>query len=325
VLGVALLAPGMPGPPPPPAGPGAADAAVTAALAGSRSRDGSAVAAAMTAAGPPYAGWAADGRRFVLFDPRGDGRAAEVVGDLATADRVVVLVPGVDTRLADFDRGLGGVARRAPGWQARAVASAVRAADPGARVAVVAWLGYDPPDGLGVGALRWDSAAEGARLLVRFVDAVLTAQPRAGVIVVGHSYGAVVAGLAAADLDARVTDLVAVAGPGMGGDRVADLRTGARVWAAEAPEDWIRRVPGVRLFGLGHGRRPADPRFGARRLPTGGVTGHDGYLVPGTESLAAIARIAAGWTDGLARADELARADGLAPADGLARTGEVAR
>ncbi|MBM0280156.1 alpha/beta hydrolase, partial [Micromonospora tarensis] len=67
------------------------------------------VAAAMRAAGPPYADWAADGRRFLLFDRRGDGRAVEVLGDLAGADRIAVLVPGVGSTLADFDRGLGGV------------------------------------------------------------------------------------------------------------------------------------------------------------------------------------------------------------------------
>src|SRR3954470_8561749 len=73
----------------------------------------------MLAVGCPYATWAAQGRRFLFFDPTGDGRAAEVLGDLGTATRIVVLVPGVNTTLADFDRGLGGVPRRAPGVQAR--------------------------------------------------------------------------------------------------------------------------------------------------------------------------------------------------------------
>jgi hypothetical protein len=286
LLGTGLLIP-------PPAAPAPAGPAIT--LAGSA---GSAVAAAMRAAGEPYAGWVAARRRFVLFDPAGDGRAAEVLGDLSTADRVVILVPGVGTRLADFDRGLGGVARRAPATQARALAaaavSAARSAAPGVRVAVVAWLGYDPPDGMGLAAARAESAAAGARELVRFVDAVLAARPAATVTLVGHSYGAVVAGLAAPRLDARVTDLVAVGAPGMGVGDADDLRTEARVWAAEAPTDWIRRVPGVRLFGLGHGRHPVDPEFGARLLPTGGVAGHDGYLVPGADTLTAIGRIAVG-------------------------------
>jgi pimeloyl-ACP methyl ester carboxylesterase len=251
-------------------------------------------AAAMTAAGAPYAGWAAAGRRFPLFDQRGDGRAVEVIGDPAAADRFVVLVPGVGARLADFDRGLGGVARRAPTVQARAVADAARDAAPHARVAVVAWLGYDPPEGLGLAAVRAERAERGAEALVGFVAALAAAWPAATVMVVGHSYGAVVVGLAAGRLDARVTDVVAIGAPGMGVGNAAELRTGARVWAGEAAGDWIRRVPGVRLLGLGHGRRPAGDGFGARRLPTAGVSGHDGYLVPGTASLAAVALIAVG-------------------------------
>jgi pimeloyl-ACP methyl ester carboxylesterase len=205
-------------------------------------------------------------------------------------------VPGVATDLANFDRGLGGVARRAPAVQARTVAAAARAADPGARVAVVAWLGYDPPDGLGLAAARGDAAEAGAARLVPFVAGLLARRPGATIAVVGHSYGAVVIGRAAARLDRRVTDLVAIGAPGMGVGHVHDLGTSARVWAAEAPTDWIRRVPGVRLLALGHGRRPAHGAFGARRLPTAGVDGHDGYLVPGTTTLAALGRIAVART-----------------------------
>jgi pimeloyl-ACP methyl ester carboxylesterase len=281
LLGAGLLAP--------PAGRVEAAAVVALDPAGTRT--------AMLAAGQPYARWAAAGRRFVLFDPAGDGRAAEVVGDLATADRIVVLIPGVATDLANFDRGLGGVARRAPAVQARAVAGAaarVAARAAGGRVAVVAWLGYDPPDGLGLAAARADAAAEGAARLVPFVAALLALRPAATVTIVGHSYGAAVIGRAADRLDARVTDLVALGAPGMGVGHARDLRTAARVWAAEAPTDWIRRVPGVRLLGFGHGRRPADGGFGARRLPTAGVDGHDGYLAPGSATLAAVGLIAAG-------------------------------
>src|SRR4051794_7348067 len=68
-----------------------------------------AAAAAMRTAGGSYAGWARSGRHFLAFDTRGDGTAVEVVGDLATADRIAVVVPGVDTTLATFTSGLGGV------------------------------------------------------------------------------------------------------------------------------------------------------------------------------------------------------------------------
>jgi hypothetical protein len=253
-----------------------------------------AVAAAMRDAGQPYAGWAANGRSFLAFDPRGDGMAIEVLGDLARADRIAVLVPGVDTRLRDFDRGLGGVAQRAPAVQARALYDQLRADDPDARVAVLAWLGYDPPDGLGWAAARQTSARAGAEALTRLVRLLALHRPAATIALIGHSYGALVVGLAAPDLPRQVTDLMTVGGIGMGVDRRSDLHTDAAVWAALAPADWIRRVPQVRVLGIGHGTRPAEPSFGARALPVDGVQGHDGYLAPGTGTLRAVARLTLG-------------------------------
>src|SRR5205809_259517 len=101
------------------------------------------IAALVPAVEPP-------GPAATVADPRGDGLATEVLGDLDTAVRVVVLVPGVDSTLAAFERGHGGVARRAPAVQARWLAEEIRAGQRGARIAVVAWLGYDPPEGLGL-------------------------------------------------------------------------------------------------------------------------------------------------------------------------------
>lgn len=247
------------------------------------------VAVAMAGAGEPYASWARSGRRFLSFDPRGDGQAVEVLGDPATAERIAVLVPGVDTRLRDFDRGLGGVSRRAPAVQARTVYAALHAAAPGARVAVVAWLGYDPPEGLSLESARDLRARTGAAALTEFVRA-LPAQ--AAVTLVGHSYGALVVGLAAPELP-RVSDVIALGAPGMGAHTAAELG-GARVWSALAADDWIRRIPQLRVGHLGHGRRPSTPAFGALPLPTTGVTGHDGYLCPGSATLDAVAAVVLG-------------------------------
>ena len=44
-------------------------------------------------------------RRFLLFDPAGDGRAAEVFGDLTTARHVAVVVPGMNNDLNNFTGG----------------------------------------------------------------------------------------------------------------------------------------------------------------------------------------------------------------------------
>ncbi|WP_250030637.1 alpha/beta hydrolase [Paractinoplanes maris] len=241
----------------------------------------------MLATGCPYATWAAHGRHFLFFDPAGDGRAAEVLGDLATATRIAILVPGVDTTLADFDRGLGGVPRRAPGVQARALHDLLAKRDP--HTAVIAWLGYDPPEGLGPAAATEGRARAGAAALTTFVRDLGTRRPGTRVTLIGHSYGSIVVGLAARELPG-VADVVTLGAPGIGADR-ADELGGARVWSALAPTDWIRRIPQVRVLGLGLGRRPSSPGFGANALPTDGVAGHDFYLVPGSSTLRAVADV----------------------------------
>src|SRR5947209_14722793 len=114
-----------------------------------------------------------DGRQFLEYDPRGDGRVVEAVGDLAHAGRVAILVPGVDNRLDNFDRGHGSRQRRAPAWQARQLYDQMRATQPGSPAAVIAWLGYDPPEGIGRDALREDRAAAGAVALRSFVDGLV--------------------------------------------------------------------------------------------------------------------------------------------------------
>jgi hypothetical protein len=248
--------------------------------------------AAMRAAGGPYAAWAAGGRQFLSFEVSGDGTAVEVVGDLNTAGRIAVLVPGVDTSLRDFDRGLGGIARRAPAVQARALYQQLHTVDPDGHVAVVAWLGYDAPNGIGLDAVREARARAGAVALTAFVHGIHAQRPDASVTLIGHSYGAIVVGLAAPRLP-EVSDLIALGAPGMGARRASDLG-GARVWSALASADWIRRIPQVRVLDLGHGRRPSDSDFGARPLPAEGVAGHDYYLVPGSVTLRAVAPIVLG-------------------------------
>ncbi|WP_369253568.1 alpha/beta hydrolase [Geodermatophilus amargosae] len=215
-------------------------------------------------------------------DPAGRGLAVVVLGDLATAAHVAVLVPGSDVdlaRLHDPEH----PQRRPFGW-AQALAGAG-----GADLAVVVWVGYVTPDGLGVDAASGRLARAGAAALVRFVDDLRTG---AHVTVVGHSYGAVVTALAARDLAAD--DLVLLAGPGARAGSAGELGGGARVWAGTAEDDWIRRVPDVRVGDLGHGADPAGPDFGARSVPVDGVVGHDGYLAPGTASLEAVAAVATG-------------------------------
>jgi Alpha/beta hydrolase len=233
-------------------------------------------------------------RHLLEYDPRGDGRVVEVIGDLATADRIAVLVPGVDSRLDNFDRGNAGRQRRAPAWQARQLYRQVQADDPTARVAVIAWLGYDAPEGIGREAIREERARVGATALTRFVAGLSAYRPDAVVTLIGHSYGSVVTGLAAPRLSRNVHDIVALGSPGMGVSRAADLHTGARIWAGTARSDWTRELPGISLFGAGHGTLPFQAAFGARRVPVANVAEHDGYFMPGADSLRCLAGIVLG-------------------------------
>ena len=210
-------------------------------------------------------------------DDHGRGRAVIALGEPATAGHVVVLVPGSDIdldTLADPTH-----PRRRPfGW-AQALAEAG-----GPDLAVVLWVGYETPQGLGLDAATGRLARAGATALARFVDDLRTGlSPGAQVTVVGHSYGAVVTALAAAELP--VEDLVLLGSPGARADSVDDLGTTARIWAARAEGDWTAWIPSVQLGDLGHGPDPTLPDFGARSLPTGGARGHDGYFRPGTAAL----------------------------------------
>ncbi|MEU8529374.1 alpha/beta hydrolase [Streptomyces sp. NPDC048629] len=217
------------------------------------------------------------GRQVLAYDPRGRGQVAVVEGDLERAEHVAVVVPGSDVDAARSESLLD---------KAEALYEAT-----GERVAVVAWAGYTTPVGVGWDAATGGLAEAGAGRLVRFAEGLAaTGAPEPAVFC--HSYGSVVCGLAAHELKAR--DIVVHGSPGLRADNVAGLHTSARVWAAKDPDDWISKVPNVRLLGLGHGADPTGPGFGARPVPAADAQGHDGYFAPGTQSLRAFAAIAEG-------------------------------
>jgi hypothetical protein len=224
-------------------------------------------------------------RQVVFFDPRGTGLAGMVVGDLATARRVAILVPGSDTSLTTFfSRGTA-----SPGGGAGALAAEARRLAPGTHLAVIAWLGYPAPATLSPGVLTSGDAGQGAQSLRTLVSALVRHGDQVALLC--HSYGSVVCGLAAPRLPA--TDIAVFGSPGMDASSVADLHTGARVWAGRESGDWIGAVPHVRLFGLGFGGDPFSPGFGARHFATGSG-GHSDYLRPGSPSLRNLALIALG-------------------------------
>lgn len=209
-------------------------------------------------------------RWTLRVDPVGDGRFVGAVGEVVTAPVVVVVVPGVGTTLGDRDRladQAEAVWRHLAGHAERTDRSGVGGAG---SVAVVSWLGYDPPDHVLAGVDR-RPIRSGAEALAADV-ARLRSDGAQRIVLVGHSYGAVVAARSAA-IGAAPDELVLLGSPGLGVESSAELGLpdGADVWSAAADADaisWVARA------GLVHG---PDPAASARPLATS-LPGHGVYL-----------------------------------------------
>ncbi|UUY48944.1 alpha/beta hydrolase family protein [Streptomyces yangpuensis] len=224
---------------------------------------------------------AAGTAQFLTFDGRGRGRAVEVFGDLETAERVAVLVPGSDTTLDTYER-----------FRSGAVALQQRLQAERPRSAVVAWLGYDTPGTVSTTVLTAGRADDAAAELAPFLDRLAgMAAPGARLSLLCHSYGSVVCARTATG--PAVGDMVLFGSPGTGAASARELPTTARVWSGRGGADWIAGVPHVRLGGLGFGTDPVDPAFGARAF-NAGSGGHSDYLKPGTRSLDTLAAIVLG-------------------------------
>ncbi|MET9494572.1 alpha/beta hydrolase [Streptomyces sp. NPDC006552] len=231
----------------------------------------------------------APGRNILAFDPMGNGRVAEVFGDLTTAQRVSVVVPGVDTNLLTFQRTFRPYS--APVGMARSLYAAERTASSHTRTAVIAWADYTAPAGLGVDAATSMRADDGAVRLNAMLRGLPGSSP---VALYCHSYGSVVCGVAARHLPARVSDIAVAGSPGMRAETASGLGTHARVWSTRDKDDWIQDVPYMEVGGLGHGADPVSPEFGARVVSSADAKGHTGYFEPGTESLSNFAEIGTG-------------------------------
>ncbi|MGH3240240.1 MAG: alpha/beta hydrolase, partial [Spirillospora sp.] len=140
------------------------------------------------------------GRRFLYFDPRGNGRAIEVVGDITRAKRIAILIPGADTTLTTFDT-RGGKPWSTPGGGAHSLYAQAQAStgSPHPDFAVVAWLGYAAPETFSGDVLTDERAREGGVRLRRFLEGVQAVNPLTQISLLCHSYGSVVCGRAASD------------------------------------------------------------------------------------------------------------------------------
>jgi hypothetical protein len=241
-------------------------------------------------AGEPPARAALPGVEVLTWSDEGDGRFVGVVGDLGAARHVAVIVPGMDTDLADVRR---------------LVADAERLRDEASvddDVAVVAWLGYDAPSGLQ--AARIGAARQGAAALAAFT-AELRSMTHGSVTVIGHSYGSTVVGLSAG-LGLTADRVVFVGSPGTGVERAASLGLPPRAVFAAAKEG--DPVALLRHFG----NDPTAPSYGAVVVDAGIGFDHSGYFSAGSVALANIARVVRGEPPSLRLPTALEqRADGI--------------
>ncbi|MGW8984256.1 alpha/beta hydrolase [Streptomyces parvus] len=227
-------------------------------------------------------GMVAPGRQFLSFDGRDGGRSVEVVGELSSARRIAVLVPGAGVGLDAY-------------WRLRRDARALHR-ELGEGGAVIVWLGYRSPATISPAALttgRADEAAPGLRALV---DEVRAVRPAARITLLCHSYGSVICARSAPGTSADA--VVLYGSPGVAAEDARSLRTGARVWAGRGGDDWIAHVPHVQVrvpfvATVGFGTDPVAEEFGAEVFDAGDG-GHSDYLLRGSRSLTNLARIVAG-------------------------------
>ncbi|MEU8655514.1 alpha/beta hydrolase [Actinoplanes philippinensis] len=226
----------------------------------------------------------------------GEGRAVVALGDPDRSAHVLTHVPGMTSDL----KSLGGELSRAE-------RVAVRAGElgPAQSASAVLWLDYDAPDFVHEAASDRQARA-GAPELTRFQEALRATHEGgpAHQTVLGHSYGSLVVGRAAAAGDLPADSVVFVGSPGVGVDSAAQLRFPAdRVWSTTSLTDPIQYAAvspkDVLPDGQRHlwfGRNPSEPGFGARVFSSQFDAGHLGYWNRGGPALDALARITLGET-----------------------------
>jgi len=230
---------------------------------------------------------------------------AQAWGPLRSARTIAVLIPGVGHGPAEYDSEAAmptnGSAPITLPEQAKALLAA--AGDP--NLAVVAWLGYQPPSGLPQALLDTDQAQIriGAANLLALNSFLAELNPAAAVTWVCHSYGSLICASAlhssnqAPNLTKEPAAVVLLGSPGVQTDKAADFPTSAEIWAGRGPEDFIQLVPLLNLVGGGFGPDPATPSFGARPIACEPDSGHSDYFRPGSIQLRTLVRVVKGATN----------------------------
>ncbi|MEO7121724.1 MAG: alpha/beta hydrolase [Lacisediminihabitans sp.] len=238
-------------------------------------------------------------KSLLTFDATGSGRASIVVGNLATADYVSYLVPGmffsVDTALNTWTNVATELNREQNEWITRLAASEPSMA--GKTVATVAWIGYQTPGITGIASLTL--ADQGADSLGRAIDGVQAVRSGAEpfVTLIGHSYGSTAAMIELAKGNLKVNALALIGSPGSAAQSVSQLSVANNnVFVGEAAWDPV-------VNSAFYGSDPGSGAFGAHKMSVaGGVdpithhaltasAGHLGYFTPGSESMRNLALI----------------------------------
>ena len=214
----------------------------------------------------------------VEVDDNGESlRVIEAYGDLESATRVVIHIPGMNTGPAAYDD-LGNSDAR------RLQKELNRLSAPGEKVVVVSWADYDIPMG-GQEAAMSGRAKDGGQGLARFTEQVKgMGIPGDKISVVAHSYGSTTAGFGMqSGMD--VGNVIIIGSPGMGVFMRDDLgASDSDVWVGEARRD---AVADLAAFGTD----PSSSIFGAQSFSTTGSTGHSQYFDESSRSLTNLARL----------------------------------
>ncbi|MBS2545386.1 hypothetical protein KGQ19_00740 [Catenulispora sp. NL8] len=258
------------------------------------------------------------------FDTAGNGHLIMTAGNPDTAQNVVTYVPGLGTTMSDhmIDNDIP----HTENLYLQALQD-----HPSASVASVFWLGYNAPviPGLSPGASSdithaLDVAGDGdakaaAPDLTRFLDGLHVTSTVNGPVhytALGHSYGSLVVGTAAAQPGGiPVDDIIFAGSPGVGVDHASDLHIApGHVWAGAAANDpvpvlsdvvqsqsnnfvfvdpgksvdhFIEDLLGTNTHGGWFGQNPAASQFGANVFHvapgdtgTGGMDAHGEYFDP---------------------------------------------
>ncbi len=176
---------------------------------------------------------------LLIFDPEaygGKGRAAISIGDVATAENVAMLVPGMTSEV--------------PGYMDSQTGDALNLYERSSlfsdSTAVVAYVGYDAP-GIDLGVTGQDKSDAGGKVVAADISGLhaMTQAPDGRLTVIAHSYGSTTTATAFADNGASADNLVLIGSPGAGRADTAAEITGVpagHVFVGSASSDPVTTI-----------------------------------------------------------------------------------